>query len=147
MLAKDYYTLLQDTLNECNVSVSKILSAFKQHLEVQSFSKTEIRSKFCISDDTIKMLIERKILSVASSRYEFSVPCSGNYLESLCKGRLEILGMLKRKGSHEILETELVSIKLKHSKLGAKYILHDLIGSNSLKSIKCGMGKLIRWSK
>ena len=101
-----------------------------------------------LSDDAIKSLTQDKFLLLNSnSTYEFSVPSSGNYIELLSQGKVRILNVLKNRTSNEILEQELLDMKLKQCSLGIKYLLYDLIGNGQVKSVKCGMGNLIRLVK
>ena len=104
--------------------------------------------KVSLSDDAINMLIGHKLLIMNSnSMYEFSVPNSGNFMELLSQGKNRILNVLGNRPSNEILEKELLDMKLRDCSLGIKYLLYDLIGNGQVKSVKCGMGNLIRLIK
>ena len=92
MLFKDYDSVLQKILPDCNISYSKFIDAFKNQNDVIYFSKIDLKGKFCLSDDAINMLIGHKLLIMNSnSMYEFSVPNSGNFMELLSQGKNRIL--------------------------------------------------------
>ena len=145
MLFKDYSSLLMKILPECNISYSKFIDAFKKQSDVIYFSKVDLKGKFCLSDDAIKILINHKLLVINSNQmYEFSVPCSGNFMELLSLGKKRIMNVLQNRPSNEILEKELLDMKLRNCSLGTMYLLYDLIGNGQVRSVKCGMGNLIR---
>lgn len=148
MLFKDYASLLMKILPECNISYSKFIDAFKKQSDVIYFSKVDLKGKFCLSDDAIKILINHKLLVINSNQmYEFSVPSSGNFMELLSLGKKRIMNVLQNRPSNEILEKELLDMKLRNCSLGTKYLLYDLIGNGQVRSVKCGMGNLIRLVK
>lgn len=148
MLFKDYDSVLQKILPDCNISYSKFIDAFKNQSDVIYFSKIDLKGKFCLSDDAINTLIGHKLLIMNSnSMYEFSIPNSGNFMELLSQGKNRILNVLGNRPSNEILEKELLDMKLRDCSLGTKYLLYDLIGNGQVKSVKCGMGNLIRLIK
>ena len=148
MLFSDYITVLKQHLLTHNIASTKVIDALKKHCDVIYFSKVDLKGKFCLSDDAIKSLTQNKLLLLNSNfTYEFSVPCAGNYIELLSQGRLRIVKVLKNRPSNEILEQELIDMKLKQCSLGIKFLLYDMIGNGQVKSVKCGMGNLIRLGK
>ena len=148
MLFNDYISLLKPHLLTYSISSGKVIEALKEQCDMIYFSKVDLKGKFCLSDDAIKSLTQDKLLLLNSdSTYEFSVPCSGNYMELLSQGKLRILNVLKNRPSNEILEQELLDMKLRQCSLGTKFLLYDLIGNGLVKSVKCGMGNLIRLGK
>ena len=146
MLHDDYCLFLKKKLIEYNISPDKIIDTIKELRNSIYFSKIELKIKFCLSDDSITILTKDKLLSFnpVDMKYEFTLPCAGNFVELIGKGRLAIINHLKHKNSNEVLESELISMKLRHCSLGIKYILYDLIGSGKVQCIKCGMGNLLR---
>lgn len=148
MLFKDFAEHLKQGLVLHNVPVDKLIDTLKTFSDQFYFTKVELKGKFCLSDNLIQTLTEDKYLSLNSDmKYEFTLPCSGNYVELLGKGKHRILSLLKRKPSQEILESELMEMKLRNCGLGKKLIIYDLIGSSRIKLVKCGMGNLIRLSR
>ena len=146
MLSNDYNLFLKAQLKDYNISADKIINVMKKFSNTISFSKAELKGNFCLSEDSITCLTQNKILSFNPDdmKYEFTLPCAGNYVELISKGRLDILNHLRHKSSNEILENELLSMKFRNCSLGVKYIIHDLIGSGKIQAIKCSMGNLLR---
>ena len=148
MLFTDYVTLLKKQLLKYHIASVKVIEALKKQCDVIYFSKVDLKGKLCLSDDAIKSLTHDKFLLLnADMTYEFSVPCSGNYVELLSQGKARILNVLQNRPSNEILEQDLLEMKLKKCALGIKFLLYDLIGNGQVKSVKCGMGNLIRLIK
>ena len=148
MLFSDYTSVLKKHLLTLNIPATKVMEALKKQCDMIYFSKVDLKGKMNLSDDAIKSLTQDKFLLLNSnSTYEFSVPSSGNYIELLSQGKVRILNVLKNRTSNEILEQELLDMKLKQCSLGIKYLLYDLIGNGQVKSVKCGMGNLIRLVK
>lgn len=63
----------------------------------------------------------------------FGIPGISPFVKSLIKGRSAVQLMMKRSKFNEVLESELESRKLSVSKLGMKYHIHDLVGSDYLE--------------
>ena len=148
MFMSDYINYVTKHLKDLNIPGLKVITALKEHNETESFPKSGLKGIFCLSDNAIDKLVHSGLLSVSSSQgfstYQFSLPCAGKFVDLLNRGKTQILKTLRQKSSQEILEHELSTMPLKHCSLGTKYILLDLIGSNKIQSIKCGMGQLIR---
>lgn len=148
MLFKDYISILKEHLQAHNISTVKVINTLKNETDLIYFSKVELRGKFCLSDDAINKLTQEKILLLNSdAKYEFSVPCSGKFIELLNQGKMRITSILNNRPSCEILERELLEMKLKQCTLGIKFLLYDMIGKGQVKIVKCGMGNLIRLTK
>ena len=63
----------------------------------------------------------------------FGIPGVSSYIKSLTKGRVSIRQSVSRSKFSELLECELMSRKLKISKLAVEYHIHDLIGCDQLE--------------
>ena len=144
MTVNDYHSMLRDKLAGIHVPISPFVEELRKNCEQDVFTKRQLKHIFCWSDDIITKLVELRILSHDNCNYAFSVPSAGRFVAAIAAGRTEIIQTLKRKASRELLESELVQLSLKKSKLGAKYILFDLIGRGDVKSVRCGMGNLIK---
>ena len=77
------------------------------------------------------LLVVRDIGKAAS--WWFAIPSVGPFVKQLAKGRNSLLQMIKRAKHQELLQSELEARKLSTSKLGMKYHLHDILGSELVR--------------
>ncbi|KAI8069258.1 serine-threonine protein kinase 19-domain-containing protein [Gongronella butleri] len=79
--------------------------------------------------------------------YWFAIRGQGAFVSNFLKGRLEILRMLKKRPTKDILEKMLKTKRLRQSAFSHDFLLHDLIGSGRATRHKTTMGDLIKLTK
>jgi hypothetical protein len=78
--------------------------------------------------------------------FALSLPSVGPFVDSLLKGRKEVAGIVRRTKFKEMLESDLQRRKLKHSKLGTRFHLTDLVAQEVLVSCSTTHGALLQLS-
>lgn len=78
--------------------------------------------------------------------FAFAIPYAGRAINSIVKGRRELVGLVKRRRFGEILLSKAESIRLKRSILSTQFHLKDLIGSGELESTDTTVGPVLRLS-
>lgn len=73
----------------------------------------------------------------------YSIPNGGKFMDSLVKGRKEIISMIKKKKFKEILLRDLLRKGLKTSQLSVLYLMKDMISLNQLQMSDTHNGKLV----
>eukprot|EP00004_Rigifila_ramosa_P021483 TRINITY_DN5732_c0_g1_i4.p1 TRINITY_DN5732_c0_g1~~TRINITY_DN5732_c0_g1_i4.p1 ORF type:complete len:183 (-),score=28.53 TRINITY_DN5732_c0_g1_i4:5-553(-) len=77
----------------------------------------------------------------------FQIPLIGSFVEAVTQGRHEVVQRLRKTRFHEILQSQLMKTgPLRRSHLGTKYILRDLIGSETVVVTQSPAGPLLRLS-
>ncbi|KAI7866667.1 hypothetical protein BDF14DRAFT_1811291 [Spinellus fusiger] len=69
------------------------------------------------------------------------------FLSGCRKGRGELIQLLKKRPTKDMLEKMIKEKKLKKTSLGHEYLLHDIIGSGRAERHRTPMGDLIRLTK
>ncbi|KAH8553917.1 serine-threonine protein kinase 19-domain-containing protein [Umbelopsis sp. PMI_123] len=79
--------------------------------------------------------------------YLFAIRGAGTFMTPFIKGRVEILRILKRRQTRDILEKQWRTKKLRNSIFTHEFHLHDLLGSGRVERQKTTMGDLIKLTK
>ncbi|KAI8341801.1 serine-threonine protein kinase 19-domain-containing protein [Chlamydoabsidia padenii] len=79
--------------------------------------------------------------------YFFAIRRQGVFMSYFLKGRAEMLRILKKRSTKNIMEKLLKAKKLKQTVFSHDFILHDLIGSGRAERYKTSMGDLIKLTK
>ncbi|KAI8097529.1 serine-threonine protein kinase 19 [Halteromyces radiatus] len=79
--------------------------------------------------------------------YWFAIRRQGTFMSSFLKGRTEVLRMLKKRSTKDIMEKLFKTKKLRQTVFSHDFILHDLIGSGRVERHKTAMGDLIKLTK
>ncbi len=106
----------------------------------------ETLTEFQFSDDLITYLINLGVLNTRDVHsWWISIPGNSLFMKSLLAGRKAILSMISKRKYKEMFEKECESKDLKrHSKLGMKYHLYDLVGCSMIVKIPSSSGILLR---
>ncbi|CAO3672942.1 unnamed protein product [Rhizopus stolonifer] len=88
-------------------------------------------SEFGINDMAIKQLVMYGLLlpHLQVELYWFSIRNQGYFMANITRGREEILRILKKRATKDIMEKLLKLKKLRKSVLNMEFLLHDLVGS------------------
>ncbi|KAI9476170.1 MAG: serine-threonine protein kinase 19-domain-containing protein [Benjaminiella poitrasii] len=101
-----------------------------------SISKDVLISKFDLTEKNIFQLVTYGLLlpHVQIGHYWFSIRKQGSFISNLSNGRVEILRILKRRHTKDIMEKLLRQKKLHKSIFNFDFLLHDLVGSGRVSN-------------
>ncbi|KAI9497249.1 serine-threonine protein kinase 19-domain-containing protein [Zychaea mexicana] len=100
----------------------------KRHNDVAVSQKSE---EFTFNDKEVSCLVKHGLMLPhiqKTDTYWFAIRRQGMFMSHYLKGRTEILRILKKRPTHDILEKQLAAKKLR-SIFRHEFILHDLVGS------------------
>ncbi|XP_050534848.1 serine/threonine-protein kinase 19-like [Daktulosphaira vitifoliae] len=149
LLYEDFvaYTFKLYPENKC---VKKFLNNILPTLKSFGVEKNVLRQKLKLQHHEITELINCGLLLIRNQEsYWISFPSSGKFIKKFNEGRKYIIQIIKRQKFQEILEKNLEVRCSKVPKLrdfGYKYFLHDIKGSEDVKTINTTSGHLLRIS-
>lgn len=127
-----------------------------RHEQHEKSSKRLKAAAITITEEHIALLMQASCLtryvssigmtqnSYAGTSYMFSCPGSGEALSSIVAGRKELVRIIQRKKFPEMLESQLIKVKLKASVMNVIWHVKDLVGSGVLMKIETTVGPLYR---
>ncbi|ORZ24214.1 serine-threonine protein kinase 19-domain-containing protein [Absidia repens] len=105
--------------------------------------------KDCFTDKELTLLCKYGLLlpHMKKDSYWFAIRRQGIFMSSYIKGRKELLRILKKRSTKDIMEKLLKAKKLRQTVFSYEFILHDLIGSGRAERYKTSMGDLIKLTR
>ncbi|KAI9250325.1 serine-threonine protein kinase 19-domain-containing protein [Sporodiniella umbellata] len=113
----------------------------------QTSISVESMYEFGLDDKVIKQLVKHGFLlpHIQENLYWFSIKNQGCFMANIRKGREEILKIIKKRTTKDIMENVLKAKKLRNTILSVDFLLHDLIGSGRVERYSIGtMGSFIK---
>ncbi|KAG2194390.1 hypothetical protein INT47_006705 [Mucor saturninus] len=101
-----------------------------------SIKKEILRSEFEYNEKQVSFLVSRGFLLPHMNTpdlYWFSIPRQGKFMSNLSNGRTEILRIIKKRPTRDIMEKMLKQKKLVKTKFMMEFLMHDLIGSGRVE--------------
>ncbi|KAI8366129.1 serine-threonine protein kinase 19 [Blakeslea trispora] len=117
-----------------------------QHVNEVTVSKDKLMDTFSMTEKQIAQLVSFGLLLPHThiDLYWFSIRGQGLFMSKLNSGRTEILRMLKKRHTHNIMEKLLLQKKLKKTSFSIDFLLYDLVGSGRVERHSTPMGDLIQ---
>ncbi|CAO3634513.1 unnamed protein product [Cunninghamella blakesleeana] len=155
--AKDEF--ITDVKNGANVTGKDInpnlFDRFKelildpQHFDTTVSKQSLLSGKYNFNEEEQTQLCQYGLLipHISKDLYRFTVRGQGNFMSYYQKGRIEILRILKKRNTKDILEKLLKSKKLRQTVFSHDFLIHDLVGSGRVEKQKTTMGDLIKLTK
>ncbi|KAL1929023.1 hypothetical protein VTP01DRAFT_2082 [Rhizomucor pusillus] len=164
MRKNDYLSMIQDAKDEFLQDIQENVNKQGKNVDPNMFDrfanmasdercwdvavskKTLTSSKYHFSDKELRHLVGYGLLLPQKDPelYWFAIRRQGLFMSNYTKGRVEILRMLKRRQTKDMLEKLLKAKQLKKTVFTHEFLLHDLIGSGRAERHKTTMGDLIR---
>ncbi|ORZ01311.1 serine-threonine protein kinase 19-domain-containing protein [Syncephalastrum racemosum] len=168
MCVKDYLEMIDDAKKDFEEDVTNRVHAAEQRLSTAFFD----RFKQVIQDKRYFGEVAASVRKLKSDGYEFnekeisyltqyglllphtelgsywfSIRRQGYFMSNYTKGRIEILRILKRRPTKDILLKQLEAKRLNKSVFKHAFLVHDLVGSGRAIRQETTMGDLIRLTK
>ncbi|KAI8986342.1 serine-threonine protein kinase 19-domain-containing protein [Pilobolus umbonatus] len=120
----------------------------KHHLEV-SISRHTLLEDVKLTEKEISILVSYGLLlpHIQLDLYWFSIRRQGHFMSNILGGRTELLRMLNKRHTKDILEKLLKTKRLHKTTLDTDFLLHDMIGSGRVERCTTTMGNLIRLTR
>ncbi|CAO0799116.1 unnamed protein product [Mucor circinelloides] len=154
MKTADYRNMIDHAKQQCPLEVdNSIYDKFKdivtcdEKFNQVSVTKQALMEACHFNEPNISQLVSSGLLiphHIQMDVYWFSIHNQGSFMSSLSNGRLQILRILKRRSTKDIMEKLLKQKKLNKSSFSIEFLLHDLIGSGRVERFTTAMGDLIR---
>ncbi|KAI8643894.1 serine-threonine protein kinase 19-domain-containing protein [Parasitella parasitica] len=154
MKTLDYCNMIDHAKQKCAIEGDvSIYDKFKHAImhdsgyNQVSITKETLVESCHFSEQNISQLVASGLLiphHIQMGVFWFSVHNQGSFMSSLSNGRLQILRILKRRSTKDIMEKLLKQKKLNKSSFGMEFLMHDLIGSGRVERFATAMGDLIR---
>eukprot|EP00053_Salpingoeca_punica_P006068 m.58293 g.58293 ORF g.58293 m.58293 type:complete len:268 (-) comp13517_c0_seq1:330-1133(-) len=147
VLVEDYRLHVQQWAAASKESqlAERFLTAILSGSPAISLEKTALKKAMKCHDEEVSRLVR---LGVLTRRDEGSlwlaIPNMGIFVSNLLSGRTEVVKMLQRSKFKELLRTALMAREVKRTKLGMKYLLDDLLGSETLTCSTSASGDILR---
>ncbi|CAO3629045.1 unnamed protein product [Cunninghamella echinulata] len=102
-----------------------------QHFDTTITKQSLISEKYNFTEEEQTQLCQYGLLlpHMNKNLYWFAIRRQGIFMSSYQKGRIEILRILKKRSTKDILEKLLKSKKLRQTIFSHDFLIHDLIGS------------------
>ncbi|KAI8376140.1 serine-threonine protein kinase 19-domain-containing protein [Radiomyces spectabilis] len=103
----------------------------KRYTEVAVTRKALMQEEFKFTERELIQLVNHGLLlpHLQLGSYWFSIRKQGFFMSHYTKGRIEMLRMIKKRATKDMLEKHLKSRKLKNTIFGHDFLIHDLVGS------------------
>ncbi|OBZ87010.1 Serine/threonine-protein kinase 19 [Choanephora cucurbitarum] len=117
-----------------------------QHLNEVTISKDKLIDTFGMNEKHIAQLVSFGLLLPHThvDLYWFSVRGQGTFMSKLNAGRAEIIRMLRKRHTHNIMEKLLLQKKMRKTNFSMEFLLYDLVGSGRVERHSTPMGDLIQ---
>ncbi|KAL0144620.1 serine-threonine protein kinase 19-domain-containing protein [Mucor lusitanicus] len=143
MKTSDYCNMIDHAKQRCPPEVdASIYDTFKntvthdKKLNQVSVTKQALMEACSFTEQHISQLVSSGLLiphHIQMDVYWFSIHNQGSFMSSLSNGRLQILRILKRRNTKDIMEKLLKQKKLNKSSFSIEFLMHDLIGSGRVE--------------
>ncbi|GAN10772.1 Ser/Thr protein kinase [Mucor ambiguus] len=101
-----------------------------------SVTKQALKEACSFTEQNVSQLVASGLLIPHHTQmdvYWYSIHNQGSFMSSLSKGRLQILRILKRRNTKDIMEKLLKQKRLNKSTFSIEFLMHDLIGSGRVE--------------
>ncbi|EPB86171.1 hypothetical protein HMPREF1544_07073 [Mucor circinelloides 1006PhL] len=140
MKTADYRNMIDHAKQQCpleadNNKFKDIVTCDEKFNQV-SVIKQALMEACHFNEPNISQLVSSGLLiphHIQMDVYWFSIHNQGSFMSSLSNGRLQILRILKRRSTKDIMEKLLKQKKLNKSSFSIEFLLHDLIGSGRVE--------------
>lgn len=140
---------LEEASRGVKSTLEKFLSALCNQLHEATISQEVLVDQLKFSDAEITILINTAgVLAFQDvGSWWLTIPGSIVYLRAFRPGRQAVLQMVKRAKKREILQQDLETRKLpKTCRLGMRYHVYDIVGSDCVTTISTTAGQLLRYA-
>ncbi|KAI8880074.1 hypothetical protein K501DRAFT_255623 [Backusella circina FSU 941] len=140
-IVKKYKTMINNNSNIIDIFEAIIIDPQYN----QTAIKKDVLIKANISEKQITYLISQGFLlpHTQLNTYWFSIRKQGQFMSNIITGRNEIIRILKKRSTKDILLNLLKCKKLHKTAFNHEFLLHDLIGSGRVEKFS-SLGDLIR---
>ncbi|KAK4510200.1 clathrin associated protein complex medium subunit [Mucor velutinosus] len=143
MKTSDYCNMIDHARQQSPPEVDgSIYDKFKDTVtHDEQFSQVSVTKKALMeacnfTEQNISQLVSSGLLiphHIQMDVYWYSIHNQGSFMSSLSNGRLQILRILKRRNTKDIMEKLLKQKKLNKSSFSMEFLMHDLIGSGRVE--------------
>ncbi|KAL9550378.1 hypothetical protein MBANPS3_004747 [Mucor bainieri] len=143
MKTSDYCNMIDHAKQQCPPEVdASIFDRFKDTVAHNSkfyqvsVTKQSLIEACSFTEHNISQLVSSNLLiphHIQMDVYWYSIHNQGLFMSSLSSGRLQILRILKRRNTKDIMEKLLKQKKLNKSSFSIEFLMHDLIGSGRVE--------------
>ncbi|CEJ04283.1 hypothetical protein RMCBS344292_18250 [Rhizopus microsporus] len=139
MKVQDYCKMIEKIKNEEKDVIAKYMSIIQDERYFNQVTiSTHDLNEFGLNDLGIKELVNNGLLipHLQVNLYWFSIRKQGYFMSNIAHGRTEILRMISKRPTKDIMETLLKAKKLHKTILNMDFLIHDLVGSGRVERLR-----------
>ncbi|RCH90756.1 Serine/threonine-protein kinase 19 [Rhizopus azygosporus] len=148
MKVQDYCKMIEKIKSEEKDVIAKYMSIIQDERYFNQVTiSTHDLNDFGLNDLGIKELVNNGLLipHLQVNLYWFSIRKQGYFMSNITHGRTEILRMISKRPTKDIMETLLKAKKLHKTILNMDFLIHDLVGSGRVERYSIGtMGNMLK---
>ncbi|CEG75157.1 hypothetical protein RMATCC62417_10252 [Rhizopus microsporus] len=139
MKVQDYCKMIEKIKSEEKDVIAKYMSIIQDERYFNQVTiSTHDLNDFGLNDLGIKELVNNGLLipHLQVNLYWFSIRKQGYFMSNIAHGRTEILRMISKRPTKDIMETLLKAKKLHKTILNMDFLIHDLVGSGRVERLR-----------